>query len=213
MKKCLSCGKILPDDSNFCQYCGSMDVKISVYCRKCGKEIPSDSLYCPYCGEPKEPVVQRQVEPVVAETKSIEKKESHPFKRLLSWLTLIGCFAIFLIVFAIIYYIAQRITVFLYGLPAILRLIAFLFGAGILVFGLLITPLTHGIPLLVSASESVCPSKKGLRYILFGGFIAIDYLWAFISKLVSGHFSITHSIIGLFGLGLAYFGFASSKNK
>ena len=59
MKICNDCKKELPDDSDFCQYCGSKNV--SVYnpkpinlnykrCIDCGKELPSDSDFCQYCG-------------------------------------------------------------------------------------------------------------------------------------------------------------------
>ena len=60
MKKCLDCGKELPDDSLFCQYCGSKNISEStveinkqiVYkrCIDCGKELPKDSDFCQYCG-------------------------------------------------------------------------------------------------------------------------------------------------------------------
>lgn len=57
--KCSKCGKQLPQDSEFCQYCGN---KVEVFieenplqqdernCHKCGSKIPSDSEFCPYCG-------------------------------------------------------------------------------------------------------------------------------------------------------------------
>ena len=61
MKKCNNCGKELPKDSEFCQYCGSKDVseyiktkhsteKQHKVCGSCGKELPEDSEFCQYCG-------------------------------------------------------------------------------------------------------------------------------------------------------------------
>lgn len=47
--KCNVCKKEIPNGSEFCSYCGSMqDVKL--LCRFCGKELPPDSDYCQYCG-------------------------------------------------------------------------------------------------------------------------------------------------------------------
>ena len=58
MKKiCKNCGKELPKDSKFCQYCGSNEIetienKLIVFkkCADCGKKLPDDSDFCQYCG-------------------------------------------------------------------------------------------------------------------------------------------------------------------
>ena len=54
-KVCLNCGETLPEDSEFCQYCGSGDIKTVEInqpkrCLDCDKEVPGDSIFCPYCG-------------------------------------------------------------------------------------------------------------------------------------------------------------------
>lgn len=72
--KCPNCGKLLPDDSDFCQFCGSKLVKrpfpeqdvnteglldgdpgapaksANLKCPKCGLPLPADSEFCQYCG-------------------------------------------------------------------------------------------------------------------------------------------------------------------
>ena len=54
---CEKCDEYLPDDSEFCPYCGSpaTDKKEEIIpeniCSSCKKEIPDDSEFCPFCGE------------------------------------------------------------------------------------------------------------------------------------------------------------------
>ncbi len=54
MKKCPNCGKFIPQDAQFCPYCGYKfeEEKKTKKCVKCGKEIPIDAQFCPYCGAP-----------------------------------------------------------------------------------------------------------------------------------------------------------------
>lgn len=48
---CICCGKVLPDDSEFCAYCGkAVEKDLTPKCPKCGKTVTDDSLFCPYCG-------------------------------------------------------------------------------------------------------------------------------------------------------------------
>ena len=59
---CPKCGMTLPDDSEFCQYCGERieplnaisDIpteNIEKKCPKCGMALPDDSDFCQFCGE------------------------------------------------------------------------------------------------------------------------------------------------------------------
>ena len=59
-KKCNDCGKEVPEDSVFCQYCGSKNIVVIPEkqekqrsfkkCMDCGEELPDDSKFCQYCG-------------------------------------------------------------------------------------------------------------------------------------------------------------------
>ena len=50
---CIYCGKQLPEDSEFCVYCGNPIEKAQTpHCSKCGGSVPNDSGFCPYCGTP-----------------------------------------------------------------------------------------------------------------------------------------------------------------
>lgn len=48
---CPHCGKRLPKDSEFCQFCGKkLEIIVYQVCPHCGKHLPSDSEFCQYCG-------------------------------------------------------------------------------------------------------------------------------------------------------------------
>ena len=84
-KVCGDCGKELPEDSRFCQYCGSSNVidktditKIEIIkkCSSCGKVVPDDSKFCPYCGsgdlkDEETSVAEASTTPTVAVNKPI----------------------------------------------------------------------------------------------------------------------------------------------
>lgn len=45
--KCTQCGKIIPNDSRFCKYCG---VQLSRTCAACGAAVDEDAHFCSACG-------------------------------------------------------------------------------------------------------------------------------------------------------------------
>lgn len=48
---CLKCKKPIPEDSEFCPYCGNVvDRTMLPLCGNCGRAVPEDSEFCPYCG-------------------------------------------------------------------------------------------------------------------------------------------------------------------
>lgn len=56
-KICGDCKRTLPNDSDFCQFCGSnkileekVPVKMIKVCGTCGKVLPDDSVFCQFCG-------------------------------------------------------------------------------------------------------------------------------------------------------------------
>ena len=46
--KCLNCNHTIPDDSDFCQYCGH---ELKLVCPKCGADLDDDSDFCKKCGK------------------------------------------------------------------------------------------------------------------------------------------------------------------
>jgi len=46
---CKQCGKKIPDNSQFCNYCGA---KVNNICSNCGTELPEGSKFCHKCGTP-----------------------------------------------------------------------------------------------------------------------------------------------------------------
>lgn len=47
--RCFNCGNALPDDSQFCQYCGT-DLSKKNCCKSCGASLSSEMDFCPKCG-------------------------------------------------------------------------------------------------------------------------------------------------------------------
>lgn len=89
MKICNDCKKELPDDSEFCQFCGSKNITLCnpkpnnrVYkrCIDCGKELPEDSDFCQYCGSKRVAVVNDADEQ--KKKASVKSEEPKKFKRL-----------------------------------------------------------------------------------------------------------------------------------
>ncbi len=50
---CPECGSQIPDDAQFCPYCGHQ-VMIFVKCEQCGKNLPPNARFCSRCGAPVE---------------------------------------------------------------------------------------------------------------------------------------------------------------
>lgn len=51
--KCVNCGQEIPDNSQFCGYCGTkVEPKLSSkrFCPSCGKELKTNAKFCTSCG-------------------------------------------------------------------------------------------------------------------------------------------------------------------
>ena len=51
--KCVNCGQEIPDNSQFCGYCGTkVEPKLSSkrFCTSCGKELKTNAKFCTSCG-------------------------------------------------------------------------------------------------------------------------------------------------------------------
>jgi hypothetical protein len=87
-----------------------------------------------------------------------------------------------------------------YQLSAFLKLIVIIVG-GSFILGIALAPLWYGIPLTYSASEAVCPSKRGDRYVVMGVLI----LAGCVLEIITG-FMLRDILIGIYGIALIIYG-------
>ena len=126
-------------------------------------------------------------------------------KRFLSWLTLIGCYIAFILVISLDMELLAFISKLYNQLSAFLKLIV-LFIGGSSILGLTIAPLLYGIPITYHASEAVCPSRKGDRYVVMGVIIALT----FVLNLISG-FALDDLLYTIYGIALIFYGRSKSS--
>lgn len=89
---CKSCGRVVPNDSEFCPYCGAaVTCNATVTCSSCGKALPEDAEFCPLCGYAS----------VSDQTKAINPstyKDQKPKTRKKAWIWAVPVAAIVLVV-------------------------------------------------------------------------------------------------------------------
>ena len=73
-EKCLFCGAVIPENSDFCPYCGK---KIEIekpknLCTICKADIPAGSEFCPFCGNKQNG--RKDLHPLSIEKKPLPKK-------------------------------------------------------------------------------------------------------------------------------------------
>ena len=75
---CSKCDRPIPDDSEFCPYCGEKANKI---CPACKRPILDDSAFCPYCGaellSPVQAEPEQKDDPTI-EPQNDKSKEENP---------------------------------------------------------------------------------------------------------------------------------------
>ncbi len=50
-QRCPDCSRAIPEDAQFCPYCGHQ-VMVFSQCTECGKNLPPNARFCPKCGTP-----------------------------------------------------------------------------------------------------------------------------------------------------------------
>lgn len=72
---CLNCKRSVPDDSEFCPYCGSIVEHIQTpVCKSCARVVPNDSEFCPYCGAASKPPNEIKTKET---QRKVQKKKFH----------------------------------------------------------------------------------------------------------------------------------------
>lgn len=121
-------------------------------------------------------------------------------KRVLSWLVLLGCYILFVAVVVLDLLLFSYLSKLYFQLSPFLKIIVILIG-GSTIIGLFVAPLFYGIPMTYAASEAVCPSRKGDRYIALGALIIVSCV---INIII--HFRIQYVLIGIYGIALFVYG-------
>lgn len=114
-------------------------------------------------------------------------------KRLLSWLVmwllslLVGAFTVLL------GNLAGYLILLIDELGIFLRVVCYLLG-GATLLSIVLAPATQGPPIVALASQAICPSKKGTRYMVFSTLMLILYAIDFILVL-SGQGKFNPSVL------------------
>ena len=127
-------------------------------------------------------------------------------KRFLSWLALIGIAFLVDVVISLDFLFLKYLLSLYAQLTPFFKLVIILIG-GTFFLGLLITPIYYGLILSWTASESICQSKKGLRYTVIGASVA-----ALSALAAIGYFTIPDIIYGIYGILLIFFGHHATKD-
>ena len=127
-------------------------------------------------------------------------------KRFLSWLALIGCYFLFCFIVALDMALLSYVLDLYSQLSAFLKLVILIIG-GSFVLGIAFAPLFYGIPLIITACEAICPSKRGTRYTVFGIFVLV----CCVAEIFMG-FMLRDILIGIFAISLIVCGRSKAKD-
>ncbi len=86
---CQNCGKVLPLESAFCPYCGA-STKQSNTCSKCGQVLPDESAFCPYCGQATSSKASKTNPSDALPTSKTSARQGHRKTVLIAAITIIG---------------------------------------------------------------------------------------------------------------------------
>ena len=105
------------------------------------------------------------------------KKGCASVKRFLSWVVLLISYVLVNYLARLIFALALWLVSWVFGFKLVVVIILFIvFGS--LFLSIVVAPLFYGPALVLSASEAICPSKKGTRYRVISCFYLIG--WALV---------------------------------
>ena len=100
-------------------------------------------------------------------------------KRLLSWF-IMWLLSILVGVFTVLLgNLAGYVLTLIDELSIFFRVVCYLLG-GATLLSIVLTPATQGPSIVIAASETICPSRKGTRYVAFSGIMLVLYVIEFI---------------------------------
>lgn len=122
-------------------------------------------------------------------------------KRVLSWIVMVIISVLVALIASIVIGIATYVLSLVSELNTFLQIIIYIFG-GSTFLAFIIAPVWYGVPLTLHASEAICKSKKGTRYIVFSVYKLIMLTISIILSILKSDIPIVSIIMCIYYIAL-----------
>lgn len=133
-------------------------------------------------------------------------------RRFLSWIVLCAVSLLVEIVLSMAVRLGWYVVGLIGKLGTLLQIIVILF-AGTSILSFFVFPVSYGMILALKASEAVCPTRKGTRYVLLGvSMLVIDLLCFFIDIVFRRMLSLNYLVACIYYIMIIFTGREYAKD-